>query len=138
MFALPGDGSGKVVMPVPVVPALHNAVKQFSTSTQLHHLQATYIFSYMHCRSLSSHCRLGNTPQALLVIRQVLNSCFRICCAQWLSKPVRPEQWDKVSWVYQVDMVPVLVSSFEQGHIGVPSQVMHDLHFTPHVLYILY
>lgn len=47
-------------------------------------------------------------------------------------------QGDRVSCTYQVNVVPVLISSFEQGDIRVPSQVMHDLHFTPDILYILY
>lgn len=50
---------------------------------------------------------------------------------------VRQARGNTVKGMYQVNMVPVLISPFQQGDIGVPSQVMHDLYFTPHILYIL-
>ena len=47
-------------------------------------------------------------------------------------------QGDRVSCAYQMDMVPVLISAFEIGDIGVAFQMMHDFHFTSDILYILY
>lgn len=37
---------------------------------------------------------------------------------------------------YQMDMMPVLISSLQQGDIGVTSQVVHYLYLTPHILHI--